>query len=101
MIRNWAARTANQGIALAASLLMRSAIKPLLQVDERSLSAVGLSRADVIDCFATPLTTDPARFLASRGRKARPGRASRAVCAHARVAGPDPKHSRIAHDTSL
>ncbi len=77
MIKNWAAGVANQGIALLASLLMRSAIKPLLQVDEGSLFAVGLSRADVVECLKTPLTTDPAAFLASRGKKARLGRGNR------------------------
>jgi len=71
MIRKWVANVANQGIALIASLLMRSAIKPLLEVDERSLLAVGLSRADLIECLSTPLTTDPTELLASRARMAR------------------------------
>jgi hypothetical protein len=77
MIREWAATAANQGIALAASLLMRSAIKPLLEVDERSLFAVGLSRADIVACLSTPFTTDPTEFLASRGKKPRTGRGFR------------------------
>jgi hypothetical protein len=68
MIRNWATNVANQGIALIASLLMRSAIKPLLEVDERSLRAVGLSRADLIECLSTPYTADPTELLASRSR---------------------------------
>ena len=79
MIRNWAANVANQGIALIASLLMRSAIKPLLEVDERSLLAVGLSRADVIECLSTPFTTDPTELLASRSRTARSRRSVRRV----------------------
>jgi hypothetical protein len=77
MIRRWAAILANQGIALAASLLMRSAIKPLLEVDERSLLAVGLSRADIVECLSTPFTTDPTEFLASRGKHSRSGRGFR------------------------
>jgi hypothetical protein len=68
MIKNWAVIAANQGVALIASLLMRSAIKPLLEVDERSLLAVGLSRADLIECLSTPLTADPTELLASRSR---------------------------------
>jgi hypothetical protein len=74
MIRKWAANVANQGIALVASMLLRSAIKPLLEIDERSLLAVGLSRADLIECLSTPLTTDPTELLASRGRKSRSNR---------------------------
>jgi hypothetical protein len=71
MIINWAANVANQGIALIASLLMRSAIKPLLEIDEKSLSAVGLSHADVVECLSTPFTTDPTEFLAARGKASR------------------------------
>jgi hypothetical protein len=77
MIGRWAAAAANQGIALAASLLMRSAIKPLLKVDERSLFAVGLSRADIVECLSTPFTTDPTELLASRGKWPRSGRGFR------------------------
>jgi uncharacterized protein YjiS (DUF1127 family) len=77
MIGRWAAAAANQGIALAASLLMRSAIKPLLQLDERSLFAVGLSRADIVECLSTPFNTDPTEFLASRVKRPRSGRGSR------------------------
>lgn len=73
MIKKWVADAANQGIALVASILMRSAIKPLLEIDERSLSAVGLSRADLIACLATPLTTDPTEWLAARGKASRSG----------------------------
>jgi hypothetical protein len=77
MIGRWAAAAANQGIALVASLLMRSAIKSLLPVDERSLFAVGLSRADIIECLSTPFTTDPTEFLASRDKRPRSGRGFR------------------------
>jgi hypothetical protein len=77
MIGRWAAAAANQGIALAASLLMRSAIKPLLKVDERSLFAVGLSRADIVECLSTPFTTDPTELLASRGKRPRSARGFR------------------------
>ena len=77
MIKIWAAGVANQGIALLASLLMRSAIKPLLEIDERSLLAVGLSRADIVECLSTPFMTDPTEFLASRGKIARRGRGTR------------------------
>jgi hypothetical protein len=77
MIMKWAANVANQGIALIASLLMRSAIKPLLEIDEKSLLAVGLSHADVVACLSTPFTTDPTEFLAVRGKIARPGRGIR------------------------
>jgi len=69
MIKKWAADVGSQGIGLVASLLMRSAIKPLLAFDERSLLAVGLSHADVIDCLSTPFTTDPTELLASRGKR--------------------------------
>jgi hypothetical protein len=62
MIGNWAANVANQGIALIASLL---------EIDERSLLAVGLSRADLIDCLSTPFTTDPTELLVARSRAAR------------------------------
>jgi uncharacterized protein YjiS (DUF1127 family) len=76
MIKKWAARTANHIAEIIASLLMRSAIKPLLRIDERSLFDVGLSRSDVIECLATPLTTSPGKFLASRARRrGRPGAA--------------------------
>ena len=73
MIRNWAASVANRGIAMIASLLMRSAIKPLLEIDEKSLFAVGLSHADVIACLSTPFTTDPTEFLTARVKTARRG----------------------------
>jgi hypothetical protein len=79
MIRKWAANVANQGIALIASMLLRSAIKPLLEIDERSLLAVGLSRADLIECLSTPFTTDPTELLASRSRAARSNRSVRRV----------------------
>ena len=79
MIKKWAADVANQGVAQPASLLMRSAIKPLLKVDQRSLLAVGLSRTDVVECLATPLTTDPTEFQKGRaGRDNRKGRRARA-----------------------
>jgi hypothetical protein len=94
MIGKWATTAANQGIALAASLLMRSAIKPLLEVDERSLFAVGLSRADIVACLSTPFTTDPTEFLASRGKKLRSGRGLRCGPRAARGTGPDPKKLR-------
>jgi uncharacterized protein YjiS (DUF1127 family) len=77
MIGRWAAAAANQGIALAASLLMRSAIKPLLQLDERSLFAVGLSRADIVECLSTPFNTDPTEFLACRDKRPRSARGFR------------------------
>jgi hypothetical protein len=48
---------------------MRSAIKPLLHIDDRSLADVGLSRSDVIESLSTPLTTDPGRFLALRAKR--------------------------------
>ena len=54
MIKQWADKAIGQGIGLIASLLMRSAIKPLLRVDERSLLEVGLSHADLIECLSTP-----------------------------------------------
>jgi len=41
---------------------MRSAIKPLLHIDDRSL-------ADVIESLATPLTTNPGKFLALRAKR--------------------------------
>ena len=69
MIRQWATRTIGIGSGLIASLLMRSAIKPLLEIDEKSLLEVGLSHADLVECLSTPFTTDPARFLARRCRR--------------------------------
>lgn len=75
MIKQWTDKTIGQGIGLIASLLMRSAIKPLLRVDEQSLLEVGLSHADLIECLSTPLTTDPTKFLTARSRKRRPTKA--------------------------
>jgi hypothetical protein len=77
MIGNWTANVANHGVALIASLLMRSAIKPLLEIDERSLREVGLSHADLIECLSTPLSTDPTELLASRGKIALSRRSAR------------------------
>lgn len=77
MIKQWAIKTIGFGVGLIASLLMRSAIKPLLRVNEQSLREVGLSRSDLIECLSTPLTTDPARFLAARSRKRGPAKALR------------------------
>jgi hypothetical protein len=94
MIRKWAATAANQGIALAASLLMRSAIKPLLEVDERSLFAVGFSRADIVACLSTPFTTDPTEFLASRGKTPR-AEAADAIRVQARDAGLTQRNCRV------
>jgi len=37
MIKKWTAKTANQAIEIFAALLMRSAIRPLLSIDEQSL----------------------------------------------------------------
>jgi uncharacterized protein YjiS (DUF1127 family) len=79
MINNWAARTANHITEIIASLLMRSAIKPLLHIDERSLFDIGLSRSDVSECLSTPLTTNPGKFLASRARRRGHTRAAEAV----------------------
>jgi len=75
MIKKWAASAANRITEFIAALLMRSAIKPLLHIDDRSLADVGLSRSDVVESLATPLTTDPGLFLALRAK--RRGRASR------------------------
>jgi uncharacterized protein YjiS (DUF1127 family) len=72
MIKKWAAKAAREITELIAALLMRSAIKPLLSIDERSLADIGLSRADLIACLATPITTNPARFLASHARRRGP-----------------------------
>jgi hypothetical protein len=74
MISKWVSNVADQGIALIASMLLRSAIKSLLEIDERSLLAVGLSHADLIECLSTPFTTDPTELLASRSRKTRSNR---------------------------
>ena len=76
MIKKWAAKAGRRITEFIAALLMRSAIKPLLHIDDRSLADVGLSRADVFESLSTPLTTDPGRFLAlrakRRGRRAQP-----------------------------
>ena len=69
MIKKWAARAANHITELIVALLMRSAIKSLLHIDDRSLADVGLSRADVIESLATPLTTNPGKFLALRTKR--------------------------------
>jgi uncharacterized protein YjiS (DUF1127 family) len=69
MIKKWAASAANQITELIAALLMRSAIKSLLHIDDRSLADVGLSRSDVIESLSTPLTTDPGKFLALRAKR--------------------------------
>jgi hypothetical protein len=75
VIKQWADKAIGRGIRLIASLLMRSAIKPLLRVDEQSLLEVGLSHDDLIECLSTPLTTDPTKFLAARSRKRGPAKA--------------------------
>jgi hypothetical protein len=62
MIKKWAARAANHITELIVALLMRSAINPLLHIDDRSL-------ADVIESLATPLTTNPGKFLALRAKR--------------------------------
>jgi hypothetical protein len=69
VIKKWAADAAKRGTELIAALPMRSAIKPLLHVDDRSLADVGLSRSDVIASLATLLTTDLGRFLARRAKR--------------------------------
>ena len=69
MIKKWAASAAKRITEFIAALLMRSAIKPLLHIDESSLADVGLSRSDVIASLSTPLTTDPGRFLALRAKR--------------------------------
>ena len=79
MMGNWAAKAANRGVDLVASLLMRSAIKSLLEIDERSLLAVGLSRADLVESLLTPLTADPTELLVSRGQAVSASRNARRV----------------------
>jgi len=69
MVKKWAARAANRITELIAALLMRSAVKPLLHIDDRSLSDVGLSSSDVIASLATPLTTNPGTVLALRAKR--------------------------------
>jgi uncharacterized protein YjiS (DUF1127 family) len=87
MIKKWTANVANQGIALIASMLLRSAIKPLLEVDERSLLDVGLSRADLIESLSTPYTTDPTNcWLRAAERRGQAG-ASEGSRGHASDAG--------------
>ncbi|MGB8397323.1 DUF1127 domain-containing protein [Bradyrhizobium sp.] len=77
MIKKWAARLASRSGAIAASLLMRWAVRQLLGLDERSLVDVGLSRADVTDCLSTPFTTDPTGLLTARSRRRRMVRPAR------------------------
>jgi hypothetical protein len=91
MIRNWAANVANQGVALIASLLMRSAIKPLLEIDERSLLAVGLSRADLIECLSTPFTADPTELLVRAAERRGHAEASEGCREQVCDAGADPQ----------
>jgi len=79
MMGNWAAEAANRGVDLVASLLMRSAIKSLLEIDERSLLAVGLSRADLVESLLMPLTADPTELLVSRGQAVSASRNARRV----------------------
>lgn len=50
------ARAVDRITEMIASLLMRSAIKPLPSVDERSLLDSGLSRSDVIACHSSAIT---------------------------------------------
>jgi uncharacterized protein YjiS (DUF1127 family) len=69
MIKKRAASAAKWITELIAASLMRSAIKPLLHIDERALSDVGLSRSDVIASLSTPLAADPGRFLALRAKR--------------------------------
>ncbi len=69
MSKKWAASAANRITELIAALLMRSAIKPLLHIDDRSLAEVGLSRSDVIESLSAPLATDPGGFLTLRAKR--------------------------------
>jgi hypothetical protein len=69
MIGQWLANVANRGIAVVASMLFRSAIRPLLEIDERSLLTVGLTCVDLIECLSTPFTRDPTEMLASRAKR--------------------------------
>jgi hypothetical protein len=68
MISKWLANMADRGIAALASMLFRSAIRSLLELDERSLLTVGLTRADLVECLSMPLTRDPTEMLASRAK---------------------------------
>jgi hypothetical protein len=69
MTRKWFANMADRVIATFASMLFRSAIKSLLEVDERSLLTVGLTHADLVECLSTPFTRDPTEMLASRAAR--------------------------------
>jgi hypothetical protein len=69
MTRKWFAKVADRVIATFASMLFRSAIKSLLEVDERSLLTVGLTHADLVECLSTPFTRDPTEMLASRAAR--------------------------------
>jgi len=69
MFKIWVAGAAMQIIEVLAASLMRSAVKPLLKIDERSLADVGLCRSDVIESLSAPITDNPADVLASRARQ--------------------------------
>ncbi|MGM4891614.1 hypothetical protein [Tardiphaga sp. 839_C3_N1_4] len=66
MIKKRLSKAADRSFRLIAALLMRRAIARLINIDDRSLSKAGLSRAAVAEFLESPLRTDPHRFFSSK-----------------------------------
>ena len=60
-------------VALIRALSHRGDVKSLLEMDERCLKDIGLTRNDVLGALAEPLVKDPSRILLVRSveRRAR------------------------------
>ncbi|MDB5592613.1 MAG: hypothetical protein JWR86_3138 [Enterovirga sp.] len=52
--------------ALVRVLRHRSAVRRLLELDDRALKDIGLLRGDVLGVLARPLSSDPSAFLLVR-----------------------------------
>jgi hypothetical protein len=71
MIKKSTARAVDRITEMIASLLMRSAIKPIPSVDEQFPVGYQIPRSDVIACLSSPITTDLAEFFTSRAKPRR------------------------------
>lgn len=52
--------------ALIRAMIHRRDVRGLLDLDERSLQDIGLSRADVVDALAEPIAKNPSTILLVR-----------------------------------
>jgi uncharacterized protein YjiS (DUF1127 family) len=58
-------------VAFARTLANRGDVRTLLEMDDRCLKDIGLTRGDVIGALAEPLATDPSRILLVRSLERR------------------------------